>query len=124
MYDFLLAILLIIGGGFGLIGSYGLLKLPDLMTRLHAPTKATTVGVGSLLLASMLHGWLTRGTVSFQEPLIAVFLLITAPVTAHFIAKAHLHRRVAPGALPQTGTPAGWAGHAAPPAAPDEAPAA
>ena len=124
MFDFLLVALLITGGGFGLIGSFGLLKLPDLMTRLHAPTKATTVGVGSLLIASMLHGWLTRDTLSFQEPLIAVFLLVTAPVTAHFIAKAHLHRRVAPSALPQTGTPAGWAGHAAPAVGPDETPAA
>ena len=43
-----------ISGVFGLVGSYGLLKLRDPMQRLHAPTKATTVGVGAVLIASVL----------------------------------------------------------------------
>ena len=44
--DILIAAFLVIGGFFGLVGSYGLIKLPNPMTRLHAPTKATTLGVG------------------------------------------------------------------------------
>ena len=42
--EILITSCLVIGGIFGLVGSYGLLKLPDPMTRLHAPTKATTLG--------------------------------------------------------------------------------
>ena len=46
--DILIAAFLVIGGFFGLVGSYGLIKLPNPMTRLHAPTKATTLGVGGV----------------------------------------------------------------------------
>jgi multicomponent K+:H+ antiporter subunit G len=89
--ELLISLSIVIGGTFVLIGSLGLLKLPDLMSRLHGPSKATTLGVGGCLIASMLHFWGINGHWSVQELLITVFLFITAPVTAHFIAKAHLH---------------------------------
>ncbi|MDR0807538.1 MAG: Na+/H+ antiporter subunit G [Gemmobacter sp.] len=103
--EFLIATLLMVAGLFGLIGSYGLLKLPDLMTRLHAPTKAATLGVGCLLLASMAEA-VRHGGASWHELLITLFLFLTAPVTAMFIAKA----RIALSAedLPPTGQPRGW----------------
>ena len=53
--DILIAACLVISGIFGLVGSIGLIKLPDPMMRLHAPTKATTLGVGGALIASMLY---------------------------------------------------------------------
>ncbi len=109
--EFVVAALLVIAGIFGLVGSWGLVKLPDLMTRLHAPTKATTVGVGAVLLASMAELWRTGGEISFHELLITLFLFLTAPITAHFIAKAHLHRKVAARELPATASGAAWAGH-------------
>jgi multicomponent K+:H+ antiporter subunit G len=92
--DILIAAFLVIGGFFGLVGSYGLIKLPNPMTRLHAPTKATTLGVGGVLIASMLSALFDRGVLSLHELLITLFLLLTAPITAHFIAKAHLHQNV------------------------------
>ena len=52
--ELLVATLILIGAFFLLVGAFGLAKLPDLMRRLHAPTKATTLGVGSMLIASML----------------------------------------------------------------------
>ena len=52
--EILVSGLLIIGGVFGLVGSWGLIRLPDPMTRLHAPTKSATLGVGAVLVASML----------------------------------------------------------------------
>lgn len=104
--EFLIAALLVTGGLFGLVGSYGLLKLPDLMTRLHAPTKATTLGVGGVLLASMAEA-ARQGAPSWHELLITLFLFLTAPVTALFIAKARIARRGAD--LPPTGRPRGWA---------------
>lgn len=104
-----IAALLVIAGVFGLIGSYGLVRLPDLMTRLHAPTKATTVGVGGVLVASMLYFAVFAGHVSFHELLITLFLLLTAPITAQFIAKAHLHRTMKPADLPPPASGTDWA---------------
>ena len=108
--ELLIAALLVTGGVFGLIGSYGLLRLRGPMQRLHAPTKATTVGVGSALIASALEQvWLT-GVASWHEVLVAVFLFITAPLTALYLAKTHLRAGVDRHILPPTGTSADWAG--------------
>jgi len=89
---YLAALLLLIGAGFALVGVTGLLKFNDSMTRLHAPTKVGTVGIGSLLLASMLHSF-ARGEGSMHETLIMAFLFVTAPISANFIAKVNIHRR-------------------------------
>ena len=75
-----------------LVAAIGLLKLNDPMTRLHAPTKAATVGIGSFLLASMSHSHaIAEG--SFHELLILAFLFVTAPISANFIAKVNIHKR-------------------------------
>jgi len=89
--ELIVSLLIIAGSGFTLVGSIGLVKLPGLMTRLHAPTKATTAGVGGVLLASMIHVVVRNGEVSAHELLIALFLFLTAPISAHFLAKAYLH---------------------------------
>jgi len=120
--EILIAALLVIAGGVGLIGSYGLVKLTDPMQRLHAPSKATTLGVAAVLLASMLDAGLVRGQASWHEALIVLFLFATAPVTALFIAKVHLHLGVPradlpPTDLPPIGTSADWATFEAEPAA-------
>ena len=86
------AIALLIGSGFVMVGVIGLLKFNDPMTRLHAPTKVGTVGIGMLLLASMLHSF-AIGDSSMHEVLIMAFLFVTAPISAHFIAKVAIHRR-------------------------------
>ena len=86
--------LLLLGGAFILIGAIGFLKLPDFYTRLHAPTKATTMGIGSILVASMLLHAVKGGGVNVQELVISLFLLLTAPVSAYMIAKAAIHREV------------------------------
>lgn len=88
-----ISLLLVIGGAFILVGSWGLAKLPSLMTRLHGPTKATTLGVGACLIASMVYFPVFAGTYSAHELLITLFLFLTAPVSANMIAKAHIHRQ-------------------------------
>ena len=96
---------------FLFVGSLGLAKLPDLMRRLHGPTKATTLGIGSMLIASMLYFILDRGSLSIHELLITTFLFLTAPVTALMVAKAHiLCDKDVRKQLPPTGRRAGWAG--------------
>jgi multicomponent K+:H+ antiporter subunit G len=94
MLDLLLAILILTGALFTLVGSLGLARLPDFYTRLHAPTKATTLGVGSLLIASAVY-FSSRGEgVSLHEVLVTLFLFITAPVSAHLLSRAALHLRL------------------------------
>ena len=87
----LVAFLVLVGAFFLLVGSLGLAKLPDLMRRLHGPTKATTLGIGALLIASML-AFAMEGSLSIHELLITLFLFLTAPVTAQMIAKAFIGR--------------------------------
>lgn len=107
------ALFLVLGAVFGLVGSWGLIRLPDAMTRLHAPTKATTLGIGGVLIASMLLTYARDGQISTHELLITVFLALTSPITALFIAKVHLHLRQDRAALPTPTTGAGWAGYSA-----------
>lgn len=84
------SILILIGGAFALLGSVGLARLPDFFTRLHGPTKATTLGVGALLLGSIVHfGW-QGDSPSPRELAITLFLFITAPVSAHLLSKVAL----------------------------------
>lgn len=108
LLDLFLAAILIGGGIFALVGSYGLLRLPRPMQRLHAPTKATTIGVGAALLVSALD-LLPQGAISLQELLITLFLLLTAPVSALFLAKVLILRGEADPKLPDTGTGQPWA---------------
>lgn len=82
---------LVIGAIFTFVAAIGLLKLNDPMTRLHAPTKAATVGIGAFLLASMCHAY-AFGDGSFHELLILAFLFVTAPISANFIAKVNIHK--------------------------------
>ena len=115
LVEFLVSLLIIAGGFFAFVGSFGLIKLPEIMQRLHAPTKATTLGVGSVLIASMLYFLIIEGNPSIHELVISLFLFLTAPITANFVAKAHLHATHEPEALPPTGQGTGWATFDAPP---------
>ncbi|MFC1458102.1 Na+/H+ antiporter subunit G [Microvirga arabica] len=108
--EVVISLLVLVGSFFLFVGSLGLAKLPDLMRRLHGPTKATTLGIGSMLIASMLYFWAVEGNPSIHELLITLFLFLTAPVTAQMIAKAHILRETRERkALPDTGRSVGWA---------------
>lgn len=89
----LIALSLVVGGVFALVGAVGMLRFPDFYMRLHAPTKATTLGVGGVLLASLMATWARDGW-GLHELLITLFLFITAPVSANLMAKAAIHLRV------------------------------
>lgn len=96
----IISIFLVIGGIFLLIGSIGLARLPDIFTRLHGPTKATTLGITGILISSMLYQSYMQEVLSVGELLITLFLIITAPVAANMVAKSALHRENPP--LPRT----------------------
>jgi multicomponent K+:H+ antiporter subunit G len=93
-WEWLAASLLIIGAAFLLIGTLGMARLPDFYMRLHAPTKATTLGLGGVLCTSMLLAAVHQRA-GFAEVLIMLFVFVTAPVSANLLAQAALHLRVA-----------------------------
>lgn len=107
--EYLIAALLVLGGSFGLIGSFGLLKLKVPMQRLHAPTKATTVGVGSVLVAAALSLALMGQGFAWQELLVSAFLFLTAPLSAFYLAKTHILRSIDRAELPASETGVSWA---------------
>lgn len=87
------ALLLLLAAFFLLVGSIGLMRLPDFYMRLHAPTKSSTLGVGSVLVASILLGF-TQGRPGIAEMLITLFVFVTAPVSANLMAQAALHLKL------------------------------
>ena len=91
--EVIVSFFLIIGAFFLLVGGIGMVKLPDLFMRLHAPTKSSTLGLGSVLLASMSYAAF-QGRVVFAELLITLFAFITAPVSANLIAQEAIHLRL------------------------------
>lgn len=87
------AILIVLGAFFLLVGAIGMVRLPDFYMRLHAPTKSSTLGVGGVLLASLLLGW-AEGHPGVAELLITLFVFVTAPVSANLLAQAALHLKL------------------------------
>lgn len=83
------SVLLVFGAAFVALGSLGLAKLSHFLRRVHAPAKATTLGVGSLLLASALYFGLVDGTgLAGHQFVLLVFLFVTAPVSAAMLVRA------------------------------------
>lgn len=93
--ELLVCALLLLGSLFALVGAIGLFRLPDFYTRLHGPTKATTLGVGAIVIASLLFFSFETDGLSLHEVLLTLFLFITAPVSAHMLAKAAMQQRLA-----------------------------
>ncbi len=90
----LAAMLILVASFFLLVGAIGLIRFPDFYMRLHAPTKASTLGVGGVLIASMLVS-LAHGRLGIAELLITLFVFVTAPVSASLMGQAALHLRLA-----------------------------
>lgn len=92
MLDLVIAALLFVGSLFILVASVGLLRMPDLFMRLSATTKAATLGIALVLFAAALYFGRTGVTVLVIA--ISIFLILTAPVAAHLIARAAYFNRV------------------------------
>ncbi len=92
MTDFLVWWLILIGTFFLLVGSIGLIRFPDVLCRMHATTKTTTLGACSILLAATVkYG---HSPIGLKSLLAIPFLLLTAPAAAHMIARAAYRGRV------------------------------
>jgi multicomponent K+:H+ antiporter subunit G len=84
----LVALLLLIGAGLTLIGSFGLLRLKTFYQRVHAPTLGTTLGTGGILIASIVFFSAVQTRLVLHEILIAVFVVVTTPVTFMLLVRA------------------------------------
>jgi CPA2 family monovalent cation:H+ antiporter-2 len=86
MNDVLSSALMIVGAAFSLLASVGVIRMPDLFMRMQAATKASTLGIGCIVLAVAVHfgelGVTTRALAAIA------FVFLTAPVAAHMIARA------------------------------------
>ncbi len=85
------AVLVVVGATFALLGSIGLVRFPDFYARLHGPSQASTLGLGCLLLAAAVQ-FAREGDLSLHEALFALFVVLTTPVSAHLLARAARHR--------------------------------
>ncbi len=96
-------VLVILGIFVMTVGVYGIIRMPDVYTRLHAASKAVFLGVISLLLASVVTN---DAEIIFRAILIAAFLILTTPVSAHVIARAAFlkgQRMESPDAVDESG---------------------
>ena len=86
MSDFVASAVILVGAFFMFVASLSLVRFPDLYTRMHGATKATTFGMGGILIATALAFGTTD--VAAQSMLALVFLFLTAPVSGHLISRA------------------------------------
>lgn len=83
--DIVSGVLIIFGLGILSLSVYGMVKMPDVYTRIHAASKAAFLGIVPFLVAASLGG---QPAMITRSLLIALFLLLTTPVSAHIIGQA------------------------------------
>ena len=92
--EFLTLLLLLAGAGFFLAGTVGLLRFPDVYTRLHAITKADNVGLGLVVAGLVLQAesWAVKGKLL----LIWLLVLLASASVAHLVARTALRKGIQP----------------------------
>ena len=86
LQNYVAGLLLILGAGFALVATLGILRLPDIYSRMHAASKAGTVGSGAMLIA--LAVFADEPATALRAIAAVAFVMLTAPVSAHLLAKA------------------------------------
>ncbi len=86
MIEYLAGVLMLAGGFFCLVAAVGLVRLPDVLTRMHAATKAGTLGAGLLVVAEVVY--YQKLGVSLRAATVIALLFLTAPVAAHLVGRA------------------------------------
>jgi multicomponent Na+:H+ antiporter subunit G len=87
-------VLILSGSFFTIVGALGMVRMPDVFTRMHAASVVDTLGVGFLLFGMMLQAGLSL--VTFKLLFLLILFLFTAPVVTHALAQACLHEDVEP----------------------------
>lgn len=84
--------LLILGSSIALIGALGLMRLPNFYQRIHAAAITITLGIGCILIASMIYFTALQSRLVIHELLITAFVLLTAPVVSMLLMRAAVYR--------------------------------
>ena len=92
LLDVVVVCLLAISSLFILVGAFALIKLPTFFQRIHGPTKASTLGVGGILITSILYHAMVGNSFHPRELLITLLLFMTAPISAYMMARAAFSR--------------------------------
>src|SRR5699024_9338020 len=96
MMNSIIALFLIGGTVISALAVIGILRLPDIYSRLHATTKSTTLGVIMIMTGAFLYFWYVEGLIETNLLLGALFILITAPVSSHLLSRSAFHADVKP----------------------------
>ena len=86
MINIIIALFLLLGGFFALIAAIGVLRLPDVLTRMHASTKAGVLGSSLILIGAAIY--LAETEVTARVVATILFLMLTSPIGAHMIGRA------------------------------------
>ncbi|MFA8440419.1 monovalent cation/H(+) antiporter subunit G [Yoonia sp.] len=86
MINIIIALFLLLGGFFALIAAIGVLRLPDVLTRMHASTKAGVLGSSLILIGGAIY--LAETEVTARVVATILFLMLTSPIGAHMIGRA------------------------------------
>jgi multicomponent Na+:H+ antiporter subunit G len=87
-------VLILLGSFFTLVGAFGLVRMPDVFTRMHAASVTDTLGVGFLILGMCLQAGL--GLVTLKLVFLLALFFFTGPVVTHALAQACLHEGIEP----------------------------
>jgi len=94
IFEFLAALLILIGSIIGLLSAIGIIRFRDIYSRAHAATKTTTVSVLITLVGVFAFAWITYGAISVRLMLGIIFVFITAPVSGHLVLRASYRSNV------------------------------
>lgn len=92
----IVTILVLFGVFFSIVAGIGILRLPDMYSRLHAASKSSTLGVSLVLLAVFIYFWYFENQFEITLILALVFIYIIAPTGAHMLARSAFHSDVEP----------------------------
>lgn len=92
----IVTILVLFGVFFSVVAGIGILRLPDMYSRLHAASKSSTLGVSLVLLAVFIYFWYFEDQLEITLILALVFIYIIAPTGAHMLARSAFHSDVEP----------------------------
>jgi len=94
--QWIIILFLVLGTFFILSASIGILRFPDVYTRLHASTKAATLGIATIMIAAFLFLYIEHDIVSGKLILGIIFILLTAPISGHMLGRAAHHIGIKP----------------------------
>jgi multicomponent Na+:H+ antiporter subunit G len=96
LINIFIILFLIIGAFITLSASIGIIRFPDIYTRLHAATKASTLGVAFILIGAFIYLYVKEDIISGKLLIGIIFIMVTAPVSAHMIGRAAHHSGIKP----------------------------